>query len=38
VNLDTAFVTGMQGDKVMIAFGVSDVAAARAALGDAAVG
>jgi len=38
VNLETAFVTGMEGDKVTIAFGVSDAAAARAALGDAAVG
>jgi hypothetical protein len=38
VNLETLFATGMQGDKVLIAFGVSDVAAARAALGDSAVG
>lgn len=37
VNLETMFATGMQGDKVMLAFGVSDAAAARAALGDAAV-
>jgi len=38
VNLETVFVTGMRGDKVTFAFGVSDAAAARAALGDAAVG
>jgi hypothetical protein len=38
VNLETVFVTGMEGDKVVIAFGVSDAPAARAALGDAAVG
>jgi len=38
VNLETVFATGMQGDKVLIAFGVSDPAAARAALGDLAVG
>jgi hypothetical protein len=38
VNLDTMFATGMEGDKVLIAFGVSDPAAARAALGDVAVG
>lgn len=38
VNLDTMFATGMDGDKMLIAFGVSDPAAARAALGDLAVG
>ncbi len=36
VNVDTMFVTGMDDGKVLIAFGVSDPAAARAALGDAA--
>jgi len=38
VNIETMFATGMEGDKVRIAFGVSDAAAARTALGDLAVG
>ena len=38
VNLDTMFATGMDGDRVLIAFGVSDAGAARAALGELAVG
>ena len=38
VNVETMFATGMDGDKVLIAFGVSDAAAARAALGDLAAG
>ncbi len=38
VNLDTMFATGMDGGKVLIAFGVSDPVAARAALGDLAAG
>lgn len=33
VNLDTMFVTGMDGGKVQVAFGVSDSAAAERALG-----
>jgi hypothetical protein len=37
VNIETAFVSGMEGDKVVFVFGVSDAGAARAALGDAAV-
>jgi len=34
VNLESMFVIGMDGEKVHIGFGVSDPAAARAALGD----
>lgn len=34
VNVETMFAIGMDGAKVMIAFGVSNVAAARAALGE----
>jgi hypothetical protein len=34
VNVETMFAIGMDGGKVMVAFGVSDVAAARTALGD----
>jgi hypothetical protein len=34
INIDAMFVTGMDGDKVQVAFGVSDAAAARAALGE----
>lgn len=37
VNLDTMFVTGMDGGKVLVGFGVGDAAAARAALGELAV-
>ena len=35
VNVETMFAIGMDGEKVLVAFGVSDAAAARAALGDA---
>lgn len=38
VNIETMFVTGMDGGRVMIAFGVSDAAAARTALRELAVG
>lgn len=38
VNVETLFPIGMDGEKVLIAFGVGDPAAARAALGDVAVG
>ena len=38
MNVDTMFVTGMEGDNVLIAFGVSDPSAARAALGELAAG
>lgn len=38
VNVETMFAIGMDGDKVMVAFGVSDAAAARAALGELAGG
>ncbi len=38
VNVETMFAIGMDGDKVLIAFGVSDVSAARAALGEMAAG
>ncbi|MDH4333977.1 MAG: ACT domain-containing protein [Chloroflexota bacterium] len=38
VNLESMFVIGMDGDRVHIGFGVSDPAAARAALGELAVG
>ena len=34
VNLESMFATGMDGGRVQIAFGVSDAAAAQAALGD----
>lgn len=34
VNVETMFAVGMDGPKVMVAFGVSDVSAARSALGD----
>ncbi|MGZ8562583.1 MAG: hypothetical protein ACXWWU_03085 [Candidatus Limnocylindria bacterium] len=38
VNVETMFATGMDGEKVLVAFGVSDPAAARAALGELAAG
>lgn len=38
VNLESMFVIGMDGEKVQIGFGVNDPAAARAALGELAVG
>ena len=38
LNVETMFATGMDGDKAIFAFGVSDPAAARAALGDLAAG
>lgn len=38
VNIETTFATGMEGNKLVFVFGVSDAGAARAALGDAAVG
>lgn len=38
VNVETLFAIGMDGEKVLIAFGVSDPAAARAALGEMAAG
>ena len=34
VNVETMFATGMDGDRVQVAFGVSDSAAAKAALED----
>ena len=34
VNVETMFALGMDGNRVEIAFGVSDAAAAKAALGD----
>lgn len=34
INIDTMFVSGMEGGKVQVAFGVTDADAARAALGD----
>jgi hypothetical protein len=38
LNVETMFASGMDGDKVLVAFGVSDPAAARAALGEMAAG
>jgi hypothetical protein len=38
VNVETMFATGMDGEKVVVAFGVSDPVAARAALGEMAAG
>ena len=38
VNVETMFATGTEGERVIFAFGVSDPAAARAALGDLAAG
>lgn len=38
VNVETMFAAGMDGEKVLVAFGVSDTAAARAALGELAAG
>ena len=34
VNVETMFALGMDGDRVEVAFGVSDAAAAKSALGD----
>jgi hypothetical protein len=38
VNVETMFATGMDGERVLVAFGVSDPAAARDALGEMAAG
>jgi hypothetical protein len=38
INVETMFPTGMDGDRVQIAFGVSDPDAARGALGELAAG
>ena len=38
VNVETMFAIGMDGGKVLVAFGASDVVAARAALGELAAG
>jgi hypothetical protein len=38
VNVETMFAIGMDGDRILIAFGASDVAAARSALGELAAG
>ena len=38
VNVETMFAVGMDGEKVLVAFGVSDAAAARVALGELAAG
>lgn len=34
INIDTMFVIGMDGERVQVAFGVSDAGAAEAALGE----
>ncbi len=38
VNVETMFAIGMDGGKILVAFGASDVVAARAALGELAAG